>query len=88
MTSRRALLIGGAATAGLMTIGRKASAQAMRLRVGNVYPATHSIPVATERFKQLVEQKSGGAITVRSHNARSVPSARCEMVRGGRSRWC
>jgi len=86
MTSRRTLLIGGAATAGLMTIGRRASAQApVRLRVGNVYPASHTIPVATERFKQLVEQKSGGAITVQVHNNSELGSERemAEMVRGG-----
>ena len=85
MTSRRTLLVGGAAAAGLMTIGRSASAQATRLRVGNVYPATHSIPVATERFKQLVEQKSGGAITVQIHNNSELGSERemAEMVRGG-----
>ena len=86
MTSRRTLLIGGAATAGLMTIGRRASAQApVRLRVGNVYPASHTIPVATERFKQLVEQKSGGAITVQVHNNSELGSERemAEMTRNG-----
>lgn len=85
MTSRRTLLVGGAATAGLMAIGGKASAQAIRLRVGNVYPATHTIPVATERFKQLVEQKSAGAMTVQIHNNSELGSERemAEMVRGG-----
>jgi tripartite ATP-independent transporter DctP family solute receptor len=85
MTSRRTLLIGGAAATGLFAVGGRASAQAVRVRVGNVYPATHTIPVATERFKQLVEQKSGGAITVQIHNNSELGSERemAEMVRGG-----
>ena len=85
MTSRRTLLIGGAAATGLFAVGGRASAQAVRVRVGNVYQATHTIPVATERFKQLVEQKSGGAITVQIHNNSELGSERemAEMVRGG-----
>lgn len=88
MTSRRTLLSGAAALVGCAALPAGARAQQagrIRLRVGNVYPAAHSIPVATERFKQLVEQKSNGRIAVEVFNNSELGSERvmAEMVRGG-----
>jgi tripartite ATP-independent transporter DctP family solute receptor len=55
------------------------------LRVGNVYPATHTIPVATNEFKRLVEQKSKGRIAVQVFNNSELGSERemAEMVHNG-----
>src|SRR5262245_1695702 len=55
------------------------------LRVGNVYPATHSIPVATNEFKRLVEQKSKGRIAVQVFNNSELGSERemAEMTKNG-----
>ena len=55
------------------------------LRVGNVYPATHSIPVATNEFKRLVEEKSKGRIAVQVFNNSELGSERemAEMVKNG-----
>jgi tripartite ATP-independent transporter DctP family solute receptor len=85
MNSRRKFLAGSAAAMGSFAIAGRASAQAVRIRVGNVYPATHTIPVATGRFKQLAEQRSGGRISVTIHNNSELGSERemAEMVRGG-----
>ncbi len=85
MNSRRKFLAGTAATMGSFAIVGRASAQAVRIRVGNVYPASHTIPVATGRFKQLAEQKSGGRLSVTIHNNSELGSERemAEMVRGG-----
>jgi tripartite ATP-independent transporter DctP family solute receptor len=85
MNSRRKFLAGTAAAIGSFAIVGRASAQAVKLRVGNVYPQTHSIPVATGRFKQLVEQKSGGKISCEVFNNSELGSERemAEMVRGG-----
>jgi TRAP-type transport system periplasmic protein len=57
----------------------------VRMRVGNVYPATHSIPIATGRFKELVEQKSNGRIAVEVFNNSELGSERemAEMTRLG-----
>jgi tripartite ATP-independent transporter DctP family solute receptor len=70
----------------LSTLGsRIAQAAEVTLRVGNVYPATHSIPVATEEFKKLVEQKSKGRIAVQVFNNSELGSERemAEMTRNG-----
>jgi len=55
------------------------------LRVGNVYPATHTIPIATNEFKRLVEAKSKGKITVQVFNNSELGSERemAEMTRNG-----
>jgi len=70
--------------AGLLAAG-EASAADVTLRVGNVYPATHSIPVATNEFKKLVEQKSKGRIAVQVFNNSELGSERemAEMVKNG-----
>lgn len=85
MNSRRKFLTGTAAVVGSFAIVGRASAQAVRVRVGNVYPAAHTIPVATGRFKQLAEQRSGGRLSVTIHNNSELGSERemAEMVRGG-----
>lgn len=85
MNSRRKFLTGTAAVVGSFAIVGRASAQAVRVRVGNVYPAAHTIPVATARFKQLAEQRSGGRLSVTIHNNSELGSERemAEMVRGG-----
>ncbi len=88
MKSRRTVLTGAAALIGYAALGPDAHAQqtgTVRLRVGNVYPATHTIPVATGRFKELAEQRSGGRISVAVYNNSELGSERemAEMVRGG-----
>lgn len=62
-----------------------ACAADVTLRVGNVYPATHTIPIATDEFKRLVEQKSKGRIAVQVFNNSELGSERemAEMVRNG-----
>jgi tripartite ATP-independent transporter DctP family solute receptor len=86
MTSRRNIFRNAALLAGSLAAPSVARAQApVRLRVGNVYPATHSIPVATERFKQLAEQRSGGRLAVQVFNNSELGSERemAEMTRQG-----
>jgi TRAP-type transport system periplasmic protein len=55
------------------------------MRVGNVYPATHTIPIATAEFNRLVEQKSNGRIAVKVFNNSELGSERemAEMTRNG-----
>jgi len=68
-----------------LTVVMPAVAADVTLRVGNVYPATHTIPIATEEFKRLVEQKSKGRIAVQVFNNSELGSERemAEMVRNG-----
>jgi tripartite ATP-independent transporter DctP family solute receptor len=70
--------------AGLFCAAAARSAE-VTLRVGNVYPATHSIPVATNEFKKLVEQKSKGRIAVQVFNNSELGSERemAEMTKNG-----
>jgi tripartite ATP-independent transporter DctP family solute receptor len=87
MTPRRIVLTRAAALLGAAALPAPLYAQQGRriqMRVGNVYPATHSIPIATGRFKELVEQKSGGRIAVEVFNNSELGSERvmAEMVRG------
>src|SRR4051812_49060343 len=70
----------------LWAIGGSASRAAeVTLRIGNVYPATHTIPIATAEFKRLVEQKSKGRISAQVFNNSELGSERemAEMVRSG-----
>jgi TRAP-type transport system periplasmic protein len=83
LSRRQALAVAGLAAAGYAT--RVSAAADVRMRVGNVYPATHSIPIATGRFKELVEQKSNGRIAVEVFNNSELGSERemAEMTRLG-----
>ncbi len=62
-----------------------AGAQQITMRVGNVYPATHTIPIATQRMKELIEQRSNGRIQVQVFNNSELGSERemAEMTRQG-----
>jgi tripartite ATP-independent transporter DctP family solute receptor len=62
-----------------------AQAADITIRVGNVFPADHSIPVATGKFKELVEQKTGKKVEVQVFNNSELGSERemAEMVRNG-----
>ena len=73
-----------AAAAALSMVGG-ALAQEVTIRVGNVYPETHTIPVATKKLKELIEQKSGGKIAVQVFNNSELGSERemAEMTRLG-----
>jgi TRAP-type transport system periplasmic protein len=55
------------------------------VRIGNVYPATHTIPIATGKMKELIEQKSGGRIAVQVFNNSELGSERemAEMTKLG-----
>lgn len=68
-----------------LTIAGGARAQDVTIRVGNVYPATHTIPVATAKLKELIESKSGGTIAVQVFNNSELGSERemAEMTRLG-----
>ena len=83
LSRRQTLAVAGLAAAGYAT--RVSAAAEVRMRVGNVYPATHSIPIATGRFKELVEQKSSGRIAVEVFNNSELGSERemAEMTRLG-----
>jgi TRAP-type transport system periplasmic protein len=83
LSRRQTLAVAGLAAAGYAT--RVSAAADVRMRVGNVYPATHSIPIATGRFKELVEQKSNGRIAVEVFNNSELGSERemAEMTRLG-----
>lgn len=83
LSRRQTLAVAGLAAAGYAT--RVSAAANVRMRVGNVYPATHSIPIATGRFKELVEQKSNGRIAVEVFNNSELGSERemAEMTRLG-----
>ncbi len=80
----------GAAAAALALIAAllgipAADAQQVTMRVGNVYPATHTIPIATQRMKEMIEQRSAGRIKVTVHNNSELGSERemAEMTRQG-----
>jgi TRAP-type transport system periplasmic protein len=83
LSRRQTLAFAAFAAAGYAT--RASAAAEVRMRVGNVYPATHSIPIATGRFKELVEQKSNGRIAVEVFNNSELGSERemAEMTRLG-----
>ena len=79
----------GAAAAAIalaaLSFSAPAEAQQVTMRVGNVYPATHTIPIATQRMKELIEQRSNGRIKVTVHNNSELGSERemAEMTRQG-----
>jgi TRAP-type transport system periplasmic protein len=81
--TRLAVLI--AATVASVCAVPIAGAADVTLRVGNVYPAAHTIPIATAEFKRLVEQKSNGRIAVQVFNNSELGSERemAEMVHNG-----
>ncbi|MEO8136691.1 MAG: TRAP transporter substrate-binding protein, partial [Betaproteobacteria bacterium] len=63
--------------------GGATNAAEVNMRIGNVYPATHTIPVATAEFKRLVELKSKGRISAQVFNNSELGSERemAEMVK-------
>lgn len=78
-------MLGALLSAILVSISHSAAAADVTVRIGNVYPAAHSIPVATAEFKRLVEQKSKGRIEAKVFNNSELGSERemAEMVRLG-----
>ena len=82
--TRRAALT--ACVAGSFGFGATVSRAAeVTIRIGNVYPATHTIPVATGKLKELIEQKSKGRIAVQVFNKSELGSERemAEMTKLG-----
>ena len=68
--------------AGVFAAGSAIAAE-VTMRIGNVYPATHTIPIATAEFKRLVELKSKGRISAQVFNNSELGSERemAEMVK-------
>ena len=81
--------LNGAAAAAValaaLFLGAPADAQPVTMRIGNVYPATHTIPIATQRMKELIEQRSNGRVQVQVFNNSELGSERemAEMTRQG-----
>ena len=75
-----AIVMAAALSAGSSSI---VVAAEVTIRIGNVYPATHTIPIATAEFKRLVELKSKGRITAQVFNNSELGSERemAEMVK-------
>jgi tripartite ATP-independent transporter DctP family solute receptor len=82
-------LVGLAALLAVLVAGTSAEAQ-MTMRLGNIYPADHSIGKGTTRFAELVAKKSNGQIKVEVFHDSALGSERevAESVKAGMLDLC
>ena len=58
------IVLGGAASVAAQVPGRAPAAERVKLRVSHIYDETHNWHRSFERFKELLQNRSGGAIEV------------------------